>query len=106
MKKAILALGMLVAPVAFAANIKEVSVTDEGFQPSEIKVEAGQELTLRVKRTTDSTCAKKITVPSRKLKVDLPLGKAVDVKLGKLEKGSVKFGCGMGMMVGGVVIVE
>lgn len=107
MKTVIVTLGILLgAPAVFAATVKEVAVTDEGFQPSEIKLEAGQEMTLRVKRTTDKTCAKKITVPSRKIKLDLPLNQAVDVKLGKLEKGSVKFGCGMGMMVGGVVIAE
>jgi plastocyanin domain-containing protein len=44
-------------------------------------------------------------VPSKKLKVDLPLNKPTEVKLGKLAKGEIRFACGMGMS-GGKIIVE
>ena len=84
----------------------EVKVTKKGFEPSSIKAKSHHDVTLRVTRTTDSTCAKKINVPSKKISLDLPLNKEIDVQLGKLEKGDIRFGCGMSMMVGGVVSVE
>lgn len=84
----------------------EVSVTEDGFVPSKIEAQAGENVVLNITRKTDSTCAKSVTVPSLNLKKDLPLNKMVSLKLGKLEKGEIKFGCGMGMMVGAVVLVQ
>lgn len=94
------------ATAAGAAQIIDVAVTEDGFVPPSINAPAGRDLTLRVTRKTDNTCALKIQVPSKKLKIALPLNKPVDLKIGKLEKGKISFGCGMGMMIGGVILVE
>lgn len=83
-----------------------VSVTEEGFVPNKIEASAGENVVLNITRKTDSTCAKSVTVPSLNLKKDLPLNKMVALKLGKLEKGEIKFGCGMEMMVGAVILVQ
>lgn len=84
----------------------KMSVTKDGFEPSIIKVRSDKETILLVTRKTDSTCALTIQVPSLKLREDLPLNQEVKINLGKLAKGEIKFGCGMGMMIGGVVLVE
>jgi len=84
----------------------EIAVTTEGFVPKTVQVAPGDDVTLVITRKTDSTCAKSVTVPKLKIKEVLPLNKSVILKLGKLEKGKISFGCGMGMMVGGAVIVE
>ena len=81
-------------------------VTENGFEPSSLKVKANMPLTLKVTRKTDSTCALALVIPSKKIKVDLPLNKEVTIKVGKLEKGEVKFGCAMDMMVNAVMIIE
>lgn len=81
-------------------------VTENGFEPSSLKVIAGKPVTLKITRKTNATCAREITVPSQKLKVDLPLDKEVTVKLAALSKGEVKFGCAMDMMIGGVIFAQ
>jgi plastocyanin domain-containing protein len=102
---------VLASPSGLAAKpgttqVVEVAVTEDGFSPSPVKVQAGKDVTLRITRKTDSTCARKVQIPSKKLNAELPLNKPVDLKLGKLEKGEIKFGCGMDMMVGAVVLAE
>lgn len=84
----------------------EIAVTTEGFVPKAVQVAPGDDVTLVITRKTDSTCAKSVTIPKLKIKEALPLNKSVTLKLGKLEKGKIRFGCGMGMMVGGVVVTE
>lgn len=105
---ALLSLSQLCLGGADSSKTKniEISVTDEGFAPKAIQVAPGDDVTLVITRKTDSTCAKSVIVPKLKIKEVLPLNKSVTLKLGKLEKGKISFGCGMGMMVGGAVIVE
>jgi plastocyanin domain-containing protein len=61
---------------------------------------------LSITRKTDTTCAKQIQVPTKKVNVDLPLNKTVTIALGKLEKGEIRFGCGMNMMESGKILVK
>lgn len=75
-----------------------VAVTEKGFEPSRLQVEAGRAVQLTITRKTDATCAKSVMIPKLKLKENLPLNKPVTLKLAKLEKGEIKFTCGMGMM--------
>lgn len=96
---------------AFSASKEkpnEVSmlVTEKGYEPSSIKVKAGEPVILKITRKTNSTCAREITVPSQKLKVDLPLDKEVTVKIAALAKGEIKFGCAMDLMIGGVIFAQ
>lgn len=82
----------------------ELLVTEKGFEPSQIDVKPGTAVTLNVTRKTDSTCATAIQIPSKKIKKDLPLNKTVSVNLGKLEKGEIRFACGMDMVSGQIVV--
>lgn len=84
----------------------ELAVTEKGFEPKSIDVKSGTEVTLKVTRKTDATCAKQIQVPTKNLKVDLPLDKPVTLALGSLAKGDIRFGCGMDMMETGVISVK
>lgn len=87
-------------------NEFKVVVTDKGYEPSTLKVQAGKPITLKITRKTDSTCARDITIPSQKISVKLPMDKEVVVKVDSLQKGEIKFGCSMDMMVGGVILAE
>lgn len=89
------------APVEY-----KVVVTENGYEPSNFKVKSGVPLVFKITRKTNATCAREFMVPSQKLKVDLPLNKEVTVKMAALNKGEVKFGCAMDMMIGGVMNVE
>lgn len=105
-----LVLALSLGSIALAKDEKkqtfDLAVTDNGFEPSEINAKPGSDVVLNITRKTDSTCATSITVPSKKVKVELPLNKTVTVALGKLDKGEIKFGCAMNMMVGGMLHVK
>ena len=81
----------------------QVVVTDKGFEPSEIQVKKGDDVTLVFTRRTDQTCATEIVVGDGKARATLPLDQPVRVALGTVVAG-VKFGCGMGMLEGAVVV--
>jgi len=104
----IISIGILgaTAQAKDASHNIELAVTENGFEPKSIDVKPGTDVTLKVTRKTDSTCANQVQVPSKKIKVDLPLNKTVSVTLGKLEKGEIRFGCGMNMMEGGRIVVR
>jgi plastocyanin domain-containing protein len=84
----------------------EVAVTEEGFVPSRISAKAGQPLVLAITRKTEKTCANEILFHGQEGKTDLPLNKTVEVTYVPTKSGPVKFGCAMGMMIGGVIDVS
>ncbi len=99
------ALLFLSSPPAMAKEKSQtvtVSVTENGFEPSSLDVKPGIPVVLKVTRKTDATCATEIKVPSKKIKKALPLNKEVALNLGKLEKGEIKFTCGMDMVSGNI----
>lgn len=81
----------------------DLAVTENGFEPKSIDVKPGSNVVLKVTRKTDSTCAKEISVPSKKIKKPLPLNTVVSFDLGRIDKGEFKFACGMNMISGVVV---
>jgi len=92
------------APASVAARV-EVTVTEEGFVPGRIPARAGQPITLVITRKAERTCATEILFKGQEGKTDLPLNKPVEVTYTPKATGDVKFGCAMGMMVGGVLAV-
>ncbi len=81
-----------------------VSVTEDGFVPSEIRARRGRPLRLVVTRRTDDTCARSIVVPEYHLSRDLPLGKPVSLTLIPRKAGTIHFACGMGMVQGTIQV--
>lgn len=106
MKKYFLvSLFLLLGIGVFAADkvteeVINIQVTENGFEPSNIKVKAGSHVILQVTRSSDATCATQIQIKDKKIKKDLPLNKQVKVDLGNMKKGDVKFACGMNMFSG------
>ena len=84
-------------------QIVNLSVTEKGFEPSSVDVKPGVAVVLKVTRKTDTTCATQVQIPSKKIKKDLPLNKEVSIEIGKLEKGEIRFACGMNMMEGKII---
>jgi plastocyanin domain-containing protein len=95
-------------PVAQASsdNRVELRVTETGFVPSAVRVHAGTPVTLVVTRMTDTTCATEILIPDAGVKVALPLRTPVTVRFVPPRTGTLRYGCGMQMMVSGVLLVE
>lgn len=104
---ALIALGtqtVLAKDLSAKPQVIDIQVTEKGFEPSSIDVKPGALVTLNVVRKTDSTCAKEIQVPSKKIKKNLPLNQVVSIELGNLEKGEIRFACGMNMVSGKIII--
>ncbi len=93
-------------PDAKAERRVEISVTDNGFEPTPIKVKKDEPLVLVVTRKTESTCAKKLVLDEAKISADLPMNKAVELKFTPTKAGQIKYGCAMGKMIAGVLMVE
>jgi plastocyanin domain-containing protein len=89
------------------SQIIELTVTEKGFEPSTVNAALELPVILKVTRKTDATCATEIQIPEKNInKIELPLNKTVTIKIGKLKKGIIHFGCGMKMMVGGIIYVK
>lgn len=86
------------------AQVVELQVTEKGFEPNSIEVKPGSPVTLKITRKTDATCATAIKIPAKKITKDLPLNQTVTVNLGKLEKGEIRFACGMNMLDGMILV--
>lgn len=99
--------GMLSAEAANepVARTIDVKVTVAGYEPDQIRVGPNEKVVLRVTRTTDATCATEIVVPDAHVKKDLPLNVPVLVNVGTLGTGQHQFGCGMSLMVSGMLTV-
>jgi plastocyanin domain-containing protein len=83
-----------------------LEVTGDGFVPSNVKVKAGEPVTLVVTRKTDETCATDLLIEGTDINTPLPLNKAVEIAWTPTKAGAVKFGCAMDKMIGGVLLVE
>jgi plastocyanin domain-containing protein len=84
----------------------ELKVTEKGFEPAEFHVRANEEVTLRIKRVVARTCATSIESPGLLAKTRLPLGEQVELAFKPPQPGTFRFGCSMGMHIGGSVVVE
>ena len=89
-----------------APRVIALEVTADGFVPDSIKIKANEPVKFVVTRKTDETCATEMVIDGTAIKVALPLGKPIEIAWTPKKAGSVKFGCAMGMMVSGVLLVE
>ena len=85
-------------------QIVPLTVTEKGFEPSEIKVKPGTHVVLKVVRKTKKTCATQLVIKEKKIKSDLPLNKEVSIDVGVLQKGDIRFACGMDMLSGHLIV--
>ena len=88
-----------------AVQVIEMSVTEDGFVPAQVKVKAGQPVKLVITRKTDRTCAKEIVIKDFGINQPLPLNQAVEVTFTPNKAGSFRYACGMDM-IAGVIIAE
>ena len=93
-------------PAVPKAREVKIAITEKGFEPTPIKVKKGEPLHLLVTRLTDHTCATELKIKDTAIEVSLPLNKEVALDYTPTKSGEVKFGCGMGMMVSGLFLVE
>ena len=83
-----------------------VSLTEKGFEPDRIRIRKGEVLSLVVTRRTETGCARDFVLDEAGINEPLPLNGPVTIKLKLDQTGELKFGCAMGKMVNGTIIVE
>jgi plastocyanin domain-containing protein len=83
-----------------------LKLTEQGFEPADFTVKKGEPLKLVITRITDVTCAKEIIVDDPPVRAELPLNKPVVVSFTPTKSGTLRYGCAMDKMVGGVITVQ
>lgn len=82
-------------------------IVDNGtYQPSRIRLPAGQTNTLRFFRKDASPCAEMVVFSVLDISEELPLNKPKDIKLPALEPGKYSFNCQMQMYRGELIVNE
>lgn len=81
-----------------------ITVTEKGFEPEVVTVEAGKPVTLVVTRTTAKTCATELVMPAHGIRQPLPLGQAVEITFTPEKAGELSYACGMDMYKGRVIV--
>jgi plastocyanin domain-containing protein len=97
--------GPAAAPRA-PGNVVHLTVTERGFEPPEVRVEAGRPVTLVVTRITEQSCATELVVDGQPGQTPLPLNRPVTLTLQPRQPGLLHYGCAMGRMMSGLLRVE
>jgi plastocyanin domain-containing protein len=91
---------------AMKPRVVQIAVTEKGYEPSPIKVKKDEPLELVVTRKTEKTCAKEIVIDEENVNLELPLNTPVKVAFTPKKSGTIKYGCAMGKMFAGQLLVE
>mgnify|MGYP001434207610 CR=1 FL=1 len=94
------------SPAAAPTNRVELVVTEEGFEPAKFEVRGGVPVTLGFTRQTDATCATEVVIDGVEGQLELPLGQRVETVFTPPRSGELAFGCTMGKMIGGKIMIR
>ncbi len=81
-----------------------VTLTDNGYQPSSLKLRRGVPARVTFVRKIEETCGKEIALPSYNIRRALPLNEPVVIEFTPDKAGEFNFTCGMGMLRGTVIV--
>lgn len=81
-----------------------VSVNQNGYQPSSLRLKRGVSARLTFVRRTEQTCATEVVFPDYGIRRELPLNQAVVISLIPKKAGEFTFACGMNMVRGKLIV--
>jgi plastocyanin len=91
-----------------AANVPagaiKVTVSNEGFEPSQVSVKKGETVKLAFYRADAENCGGEVVFQKLNLTRKLPVGETVLVEIAPTEAGEISFACGMDMMKGKILV--
>lgn len=85
----------------------DITVTEKGFEPDDVKVPAGKLVTLVFERKTDETCAKELILTladGSRIEKKLPLNTPVEIATTFPRGGKLGYACGMDMIKGTITV--
>ena len=91
-----------------AANVPagaiKVTVSKNGYEPSEIKLEKGKSAKIAFYRSDAENCGGEVVFSKLNITKKLPVGETVTVEFTPPDSGEISFACGMNMMQGKVLV--
>jgi len=81
-----------------------ITLTEQGFQPEEVTVTAGQPVKLVVTRVTERTCATEFVMKEHHINKPLPLNTPVEISFTPSKTGELRYACAMDMISGKVIV--
>jgi len=87
-----------------SAQTAKVIVSEQGYEPAKVTLQAGTPARITFVRTTDKTCGTEVVFPSLNIKRALPLNEPVVIEFTPAKSGDIAFACGMNMLHGTVVV--
>jgi len=92
------------AATSAGAGIQEARIVVRGgYQPSTVRVKAGQRVRLRFDRQETAGCSEEIVFPDFGIKRFLPAHEETTIELQPLQPGQYDFTCGMSMLHGKLI---
>ena len=81
-----------------------VEITQNGYQPSSLRLKRGVPTRLTFVRRTEQTCATEVVFSDYGVRRELPLNTAVVINFTPNKKGAFTFACGMNMLRGKLIV--
>jgi plastocyanin domain-containing protein len=91
-------------PSAGAGLEVKISVTEEGFNPTNVVLRRGVQSRITFVRQVANTCATEIVVQELAIRVALPLNEPVSVDVTPRSAGQYDYGCGTGAFHGTIMV--
>jgi len=95
-----------VKPANVPARAIRITVSGDGFEPSQISVKKGEPVRLAFYRQDADNCGGEVVFSKMNIKKKLPIGETVLVEFTPEEAGEISFACGMNMLRGKVIVSE
>lgn len=81
-----------------------IVVSEQGYEPASVTLQAGRRARLIFMRMTDKTCGTDVVFPSLNIKRALPLNEPAVIEFTPAKSGDIAFACGMNMLHGNIVV--
>jgi hypothetical protein len=91
-------------PAAEPVSGIPVKVSSAGFVPARLAIPANQPVRIAFTRLDAQNCASEVVFPDLNIRKSLPPGQTVTIDLPAQPAGELRFGCGMGMFRGALVV--
>lgn len=92
--------------ISAPTNTPVITIKDWGYEPQQISVKAGSEVTLKLVNNDGRGCAQAFTIPSYNIQTVVGVGQTDTVTFtAPKEKGEITFMCSMGMYQGKIKVI-
>ncbi len=89
-----------------AVTDANIEITSNGYNPNQLTVKAGSQVTLNIKNTGGGGCTQTLTIPSLGVQKSVPIGSSDTISFtAPSQTGPLNFMCSMGMFRGVINVI-